>query len=668
MSICTTHLSSNNWEIICMNGKQIESEVIRYLGDNNYRYAILIEGEWGCGKTYFVLNDLQTAIEKYELNHTKRSVRYISLYGCKSVDEIEESLYWSIVDEQFYKKYEQITHTESYYGKEKEKRQKGGRIITNISKKMISSLMQRFEISSKSYEFISDFLSLNKNIFIFDDLERCSCPPNDVLGYINGLVEHEGAKVILIANEREIGTLTQVKNREFQYLVSSDEKIKIPKEESGFSYHHPKDTEITLDIDELERRRKKLFSDNEYNQQYLRIREKLIGQTLRYEADLVPIIHKLINQCKSDTQLKDHLDNNVRYFIDDMSENNHNNLRTFQFFLSKIEYLYFQFSSFEIDCRYKNAALDFVIQNCFMICVEHRGNIQGPEDQFLQICFQNKRRLPTIINYVKYSIFDSESFLNDVTAYINAELAARLPDDDPYTLLYNQYYLQTQDWIEEKINSILERLHQNEYKSNLYSNILIIFIRLVKYGFPEEILLHAEEYMISNVKHGNSNILDDCIASENAEEIKKCKEIIHKINRQIRSSRESSRTEDILNILSNNESWAEGLINYWDTNRSQFPHEIQILSYTDADFWLQKILDSNAKNIHHFRMFINRLYPDNVIKGNADDDMLIIKSIINRLESYTDSDKIKNMQLIWLKEQLSKIYQQHIEYMKKIPQ
>ncbi len=651
-----------------MNGKQIESEVIRYLGDNNYRYAILIEGEWGCGKTYFVLNDLQTAIEKYELNHTKRSVRYISLYGCKSVDEIEESLYWSIVDEQFYKKYEQITHTESYYGKEKEKRQKGGRIITNISKKMISSLMQRFEISSKSYEFISDFLSLNKNIFIFDDLERCSCPPNDVLGYINGLVEHEGAKVILIANEREIGTLTQVKNREFQYLVSSDEKIKIPKEESGFSYHHPKDTEITLDIDELERRRKKLFSDNEYNQQYLRIREKLIGQTLRYEADLVPIIHKLINQCKSDTQLKDHLDNNVRYFIDDMSENNHNNLRTFQFFLSKIEYLYFQFSSFEIDCRYKNAALDFVIQNCFMICVEHRGNIQGPEDQFLQICFQNKRRLPTIINYVKYSIFDSESFLNDVTAYINAELAARLPDDDPYTLLYNQYYLQTQDWIEEKINSILERLHQNEYKSNLYSNILIIFIRLVKYGFPEEILLHAEEYMISNVKHGNSNILDDCIASENAEEIKKCKEIIHKINRQIRSSRESSRTEDILNILSNNESWAEGLINYWDTNRSQFPHEIQILSYTDADFWLQKILDSNAKNIHHFRMFINRLYPDNVIKGNADDDMLIIKSIINRLESYTDSDKIKNMQLIWLKEQLSKIYQQHIEYMKKIPQ
>lgn len=649
-----------------MNGKQIESEVIRYLGDNNFRYAILIEGEWGCGKTYFVLNGLQTAIDEYEAKHTKRKVRYISLYGCKSVEEIEENLYWSIIDEQFYEKYEKITHSDNYFGKEKEKRQKSGRIITNISKKMVSSLMQRFEVSSKAYELIADFLALNKNIFIFDDLERCDCAPNDILGYINGLVEHEGAKVILIANEREIGTLTQVKNKELQYLVSSNEKIKIPKEESMFSNCHTDNTKDDLNIDELERRRRKLFSDNEYNQQYLRIREKLIGQTLRYEADLVSIIHKLINQCKSDTNLKRHLCDNVKYFIEDMSENKHDNLRTFQFFLSKIEYLYTHFLLFEIDSSYKNTTLDFIIQNCFMICVEYRGNIQGPEDRFLQICFQNKRRMPTIINYVKYSIFDSETFLKDINVYIDAELAVRLPDDDPYTLLYNQYYLQTQNWVEEKIKLILEKLHQNEYKSNLYPNMLILFTRLVKYGFPDEILLQAEKYMISNVQQGKSNFLDDCISSDKPEEITKCKEIIRKINCQIRSSRESSRTKDILRILSTNESWAEELNNYWDANKQHIPHEIQILSYSDADFWLQKIIDSNAKNIHHFRIFLNSLYPDNVIKANVDNDMLVIQSILNRLETYKDSDKIKNMQLTWLKEQLSKIHQRHIEYMKKI--
>ena len=107
--------------------------------------------------------------------------------------------------------------------------------------------------------------------------------------------------------------------------------------------------------------------------------------------------------------------------------------------------------------------------------------------------------------------------------------------------------------------------------------------------------------------------------------------------------------------------------NYWNINRQHIPHEVEILSYADADFWSQKILDSNAGNIHQFRIFLNSLYPDNVIKANVDDDMLVVQYILNKLEAYEDSDKIKNMQLTWLKEQLSKIYQRHIEYMKKIP-
>ena len=41
-----------------MNEQQIVEEVNRYLVDKSYQYAILIEGEWGCGKTYFVKNRL----------------------------------------------------------------------------------------------------------------------------------------------------------------------------------------------------------------------------------------------------------------------------------------------------------------------------------------------------------------------------------------------------------------------------------------------------------------------------------------------------------------------------------------------------------------------------------------------------------------------------------
>lgn len=52
-----------------MNEVQIQEEVIRYLDDENYRCAILIDGEWGSGKTYLVLHGLKEAIEQHERDH-----------------------------------------------------------------------------------------------------------------------------------------------------------------------------------------------------------------------------------------------------------------------------------------------------------------------------------------------------------------------------------------------------------------------------------------------------------------------------------------------------------------------------------------------------------------------------------------------------------------------
>ncbi len=49
-----------------MQEKQIIDEIIRYLQDENYQYAVMIDGNWGCGKTHFVLHDLKVAIEEYE--------------------------------------------------------------------------------------------------------------------------------------------------------------------------------------------------------------------------------------------------------------------------------------------------------------------------------------------------------------------------------------------------------------------------------------------------------------------------------------------------------------------------------------------------------------------------------------------------------------------------
>ena len=58
-----------------------EKIIYDYLENKNINYAIMIDGEWGSGKTYFIKNKV---VGKYE------NALYISLYGISSVDKLSE--------------------------------------------------------------------------------------------------------------------------------------------------------------------------------------------------------------------------------------------------------------------------------------------------------------------------------------------------------------------------------------------------------------------------------------------------------------------------------------------------------------------------------------------------------------------------------------------------
>ena len=82
-----------------MTEQQIKEEILRYLRDDSYNYAVLIDGEWGSGKTYFVKNTLESAIiEQENVLETPRTMKYISLYGCKSMTDIQENIAWSFAE------------------------------------------------------------------------------------------------------------------------------------------------------------------------------------------------------------------------------------------------------------------------------------------------------------------------------------------------------------------------------------------------------------------------------------------------------------------------------------------------------------------------------------------------------------------------------------------
>ena len=59
-----------------LNDDDIVSIVIKYIDENLYNYAVMIDGDWGCGKTYFVKEYLIDKIEQNETEKKKKDEDY----------------------------------------------------------------------------------------------------------------------------------------------------------------------------------------------------------------------------------------------------------------------------------------------------------------------------------------------------------------------------------------------------------------------------------------------------------------------------------------------------------------------------------------------------------------------------------------------------------------
>ena len=60
-----------------------------------------------------------------------------------------------------------------------------------------------FDLSEPNYKKLYDLVNLKDKLIIFEDIERSSVDIIEFLGYVNSLVEQDGVKVLLVANEQE---------------------------------------------------------------------------------------------------------------------------------------------------------------------------------------------------------------------------------------------------------------------------------------------------------------------------------------------------------------------------------------------------------------------------------------------------------------------------------
>lgn len=636
---------------------QIIEEVSRYLKDDSYQYAILIDGEWGCGKTYFVKHILLDRIKEFEQDSSKRTAKYISLYGCKTIQDVQEAMVWVFAEEA--KKFlsKRTKHISSFIKQKTPKNMEPA--IENIlatSKRVLNKVREKFIPNVSIFEFTSDWLLMKDFIFIFDDLERCDCPINELFGFINGLVEHENTKVILVANENEISMKEINAQKELQYLLVLNDKIEWKKEETPYSHNYA-NSDNKISTSELEDRRKLLFSDEIYDSKYKKIREKLIGITLHYQPNVKEICKQLIANTTLDTTLAKELDEHIDIFCNYMDQYSHHNLRTFQFYISKVSYLYLKLSELSIDNYYFPEVMSFLIQDCFTGAIEFKSEFQTPTDDWQKFFYDTMPKSSAIKKYVETGEFVSGDFESEINKYIVEHLQDELSSDDPLNCLYHGYYYYSQEWCEEQLQSIKDKLSYNKYPFFAYQKIIIILQRLTDIGFSSNYLNEFKSIMLNNVNNSKNpvKIDSDLFFVEDKEFREKILSHLRDLNNAIAEKSNLTKEKSIIEIL-NGPNWAHELDNFVSDSKMAYEPDSTIFNKVPADIWIKTITNSNASNIDVFRHILNTLYPTEHIRSkNTSDELSVLNDIHKAILPDNSNDLIVKTNLEWLKKQLESI-------------
>ena len=240
-------------------------ELVYYCHECEPVGALLLSGEWGCGKTYLIEHELKNALADTSV------VLRISLFGMTLPEEIHIAV-----------RREWMTEYCKIKGVDKVAKKIGQ------GKKWLSGMDFLPEwLRGIAKTDASVFLPISKEmdekdvILVFDDLERCRMSSVDVLGVINDYCENQHYHTIIVANQAKIKgqrEITKITGEIQQVPAESDTR----KSENNKAI-------IKVDIP---------VQPEQAELSYAEIKEKIIQRTVYYLPDYENIVHAVIATAK----------------------------------------------------------------------------------------------------------------------------------------------------------------------------------------------------------------------------------------------------------------------------------------------------------------------------------------------------------------------------------
>ena len=541
--------------------EDLVESILDYVRSDYTDYAIMINGEWGSGKTHFWNNKIKKKIESMQLNGKRYTTIYMSLYGISNLEEISKKIFietTQLMDKNL-RKYmdanEQTTIPE--YAK------------TGIDMANFFGVTQ----TGDKVDY-GDFFSTDDKVLCFDDLERANVDVIDILGYINNFVEHDHIKTIIICNEKELSTKLKSSNLEMKTFIAT--------------YLLDKQDELNkTDKPMVEKIQEKIEHVFDKANDYERIKEKLIGETFEYAPKFDYIINGILMRYENNTDLIRFLRENTGLIISTFNKSGTRNLRILKHALNDFMKIYEM-----VNKSYPNTS-HRVMQTMLIFTIAVSFEIKAgkiTKDKFMNIKdndeyksilvssrilmdnrqfyikefdsnyyynFKSEYRFFKFIEYyVRTRIFDMKLFKENMETIRNTVDTENLPAYK--RLLTEEYWKISDDQFEDVIEEILEDVKEGKIKLVDMVKIFAYFSYfsrkgLIKYDLK---ILKAMFFAGMNVSSLSSEYcpnvdeeLGKIAIEEVAEDMEDILKHFHTLNNQLLDKMYKEKAEEIMKFI-----------------------------------------------------------------------------------------------------------------------
>ena len=586
---------------------EMNSFILNYLKNDITGRAVMLSGEWGSGKSYYVKTKLKSFLE--DKDNGKYKCVIVSLYGLSDTSEISKAIYTELRSFKFKKKNEVLTTA--------------GVAASVVPKTVFNAMTSRVgydigQVSDKQMQKVYDSIHLNKKLLVLEDIERTQIDIIELLGYINNMCENDGVKVLLVTNENVL----------LQYHIEKDNKKELHKETTEY---------------------KKIYSEKALK--YLKAKEKSVADTLQFHADFQETIDSIIDKFKNDdlSSFKGVLTTPRRsLFRTDIT-----NYREVIVACQKACDIYNFMKKY-------NIAADSEFKKCVLIGLVNylQKRLDDPDLKFkanalLDPDLSGDSVYPLMrfcYDYYHSQVITQEAIMKTIAEYSDYIIYVDKTgyDDKDLKVLYS-LYISTEEALNTAIQNIYNRLDDISDISLKHYDRIINCLLIVKYDalLNNDKIDEIIEKIISNLKGRGTkynkahHLFSSTLAIQDAEGTRKFKEIQDKVFESLNYVPDSIATTDSMN-------YAEIIVKLSNNNLRQY-NPNRIMEKIPLDKIIEHIPDFTSETLDDLRHILlaidyNELSEETLtsIKQFKDD----ISSLLTKED--IDLDCIKKLQIRWI--------------------